>query len=329
MAVPRLTIDTNCVINIFEPARDGATSVDKLFALIRYAMENKVEIAITTRLEADLMRDRDENRRDELRAKLNMFPVIGTVGRWDVSTWDSDIFADDYIARLNDEIQQVLFPGLTPTDARYSNKINDVDHLTGHVIDRRDIFVTDDRGILRCRDQLRTGPGVLVMTPAAVLAYIDDIMQRAAPRSLPTDGISADYYSRKLQGIVKFDYTNNNHRYALGEAQHFFETMWSKASNTKIHAYSDAPSMGAIALAKGVAAIIEIRDAQALDFSSRVRTAGLGQIIVWRNVNGLYAASRIVGIKDDSRGDAINELIIEYAILPDGSGDFSADPTKR
>jgi hypothetical protein len=329
MAAPRLTIDTNCIINVFEPARDSATSVDELFALIRYAMENKVEIAITTRLEADLMRDRNERRRDELRAKLNMFPVISTVGRWDVSTWDSDVFADEPTGRLNEEIQQILFPGLTPSDARYSNKINDIDHLTGHVIDHRDIFVTDDRDILRRQDQLRIGPGVVVMTPGAALVHIDYLMQRTAPRSLPTDGISSDYHSRKLQGIVAFDYTNNNHRYALGEAQHLFETMWSKASNTAIHAYSDAPSIGALALAKGAAAISEITDAQALDYSSRVRTARLGQIIVWRNLNGLYAATRVVGIQDDSRGDAINELIIEYAVLPDGSSDFAAALAKR
>ena len=329
MTVPRLTIDTNCIINVFEPARDSATSVDKLFALIRYAMENKAEIAITTRLEADLLRDRNKERRDELLSKLNLFPIISTVGRWDDSAWDSDVFADERTARLNDEIQQVLFPGLTPADARYSNKINDIDHLTGHVIDHRDIFVTDDRGFLRRRDQLLTGPGVVVMTPADALAHIDGIVRRTAPRSLPTDGISPDYHSRKLQGIVTFDYTNNNHRFALGEAQHLFETMWSKASNTAIHAYSDAPSIGALALAKDATAISEVIDAQALDYSSRVRTAQHGQVVVWRNVNGLYAATRVVGIKDDSRGDATNELIIEYVLLPDGRSNFAAALPKR
>ena len=325
MTVPRLTIDANCIINVFESERDSATSVNELFALIRYAMENKAEIAITTRLEADILRDRNKERRDKLLSKLNLFPIISTVGRWDVSA----VFADERTARLNNEIQQVLFPGLTPADARYSNKINDIDHLTGHVIDHRDIFVTDDKGLLRRQDQLRAGPGVVVMTPADALAHIDDIVRRTAPRSLPTDGISPDYHFRKLQGIVTFDYTNNNHCFVLGEAQHLFETMWTKASNTAIHAYSDAPSIGALALAKGATAISEVTDAQALDYSSRVRTAQLGQVVLWRNVNGLYAATLVVGIKDDSRGDATNELIIEYVLLPDGSSDFAAAVTKR
>ncbi|ADJ22479.1 hypothetical protein Hden_0658 [Hyphomicrobium denitrificans ATCC 51888] len=323
MTVPRLTIDANCVINVFDPVRDSATSVDELRALIRYAMENKVEIAVTTRLEADLLRDRNEMRRAKLLSMLEMFPIVSTVGRWDVSIWDGDVFADKRTARLNDEIQQIIFPGLTPADARYSNKINDVDHLTGHVIDCRDIFVTDDRGILRRRDQLRHGPGVVVMTPAEALAHVDHIVLRSTPRTLPTDGISPDYHSRALRGVVAFDYTNNNHRYALGEAQHLFETMWSKASNVAIYAYTDAPSIDALALAKGAVAISKVTDAEAFDYSSRVRTANLGQIILWRNVNGLYGATRVVGIKDDSRGDAINELIFEYVLLPDGSRDFS------
>ena len=82
-------------------------------------------------------------------------------------------------------------------------------------------------------------------------------------------------------------------------------------------------------MAKGATAISEVTDAQALDYSSRVRTAQLGQVVLWRNVNGLYAATLVVGIKDDSRGDATNELIIEYVLLPDGSSDFAAAVTKR
>lgn len=227
MIVPKLTIDANCVINLFEPVRDSATSVDELRVLIRYAMENKVEIAITTRLEADLLRDRNEERRANLLAMLEMFPIVSTVGRWDVSCWDGDLFADQQTARLNDEIQQIVFPGLTPADARYSNKINDVD-------------------------------------------------------------------------------------------------------NVAIHAYSDAPSVEALALAKGAVKISDVTDADAFDYSSRARTANLGQVILWRNVNGLYGATRVVGIKDDSRGDAINELIFEYVLLPDGSRDFSKDtPLKK
>ena len=59
-------------------------------------------------------------------------------------------------------------------------------------------------------------------------------------------------------------------------------------------------------------------DASAYDFSSRVRSPRLGQIVIWRNVNGLYAATRIVSIKDDKRSDEHDELTFEYRILLDG-----------
>lgn len=323
MNAPRLTIDANCIINLFDASSASATSVDELRTLVRYAMEGKVEIAVTTRLEADLLRDRDEGRRRALLDSLNLFPVISTLARWDVSKWDADVWVDDRIARLNEEVQRILSPGLTPDDPRFSNKINDIDHLTGHVIDRRDVFVTDDKGILRRREQLQRGPGIIVMTPVECLAYVDGIALRSIPRTLPTDGITPEYHSREIRGTVTFDYTNNNHRYALGEAQHFFETRWSKASNTSIHAYSDAVSIEALAIAKEATAITDVVNAEAYDFSSRVRTAHLGQIVIWRNVNGLYGATKVVAITDDTRGNTTNELTFDYVILPDGGSDFS------
>lgn len=323
MNVPRVTVDANCVINLFDRSSPSATSVEELRTLVRYAMDGKVEISITTRLEADLLRDRDELRRRALLDSLSMFPVISTVGRWDLSQWDADLWVDDRMARLNEEIQQILSPGLRKDDPRYSNKINDIDHLTGHVLDARDIFVTDDKGILRRREQLKRGPGILVMSPADCLAHIDQIILRSVPRTLPTDGIAPEYHARELRGAVTFDYTNNNQRFALGEAQHVFETRWSKATNTSIHAYSDAESIEALALAKGAKAITDVLDAQFYDYSSRTRTVQLGQIVLWRNVNGLYGATKILAITDDTRGDTSNNLTFDYVLLPDGGRDFS------
>ena len=102
-----------------------------------------------------------------------------------------------------------------------------------------------------------------------------------------------------------------------------FETRWGKASKTSIYAYTDSSSISGVALAKGVSEIANVHDIAALDFSSRVRQARLGQLVIWRNVNGLYAATKIADIKDDTRGDDVDELTFEYTILPDGSADFS------
>ena len=60
-----------------------------------------------------------------------------------------------------------------------------------------------------------------------------------------------------------------------------------------------------------------------LDYTSRVRTPCLGQIVVWRNVKGFYAAVHLLEIKDDSCGDDKDELRFRYAIQSDGSDSFA------
>jgi len=322
MSAPRITLDANCVINLFDRDSPSATSVPEIETLIRYGLDGKAAIAVTTRVQVDLEQDKNEERRRALITMLNIFPVIPSIGHWDVSKWDEDMWTTEGSARLNEEIKNILSPGLQPGAATFANRINDIDHLTGHVLDKRDIFVTDDKGILRKRDQIK-GLGIVVMNPAQCVAHIDDIVLRSKPRTLPTDGILASHHSRALYGTVTFDYTNNNHVFALGEGQHLFETKWTKASNTSIHAYTDSPSIEALAIAKGALAIEAILDAEAYDFSSRVRTPQLGQVVLWRNINGLYAATRVLAITDDTRGDTTNDLTMEYSILVGGERNFS------
>lgn len=37
--------------------------------------------------------------------------------------------------------------------------------------------------------------------------------------------------------------------------------------------------------------------------------------VVWKNINGYYAVTKIVSIKDDSRGDTRDELECQYVIF--------------
>jgi hypothetical protein len=170
----RITLDTNCVINLFDRQSISASSVSELSSLIQYGLSGRITIAITTRVETDLLNDPDPSRRSEMVRTLGNFPVIGTVGRWDTSKWDSgDVFADEALSRQRNDIQGIVFPGLQTTDKRYGNKRNDVDHLLGHLLNRQDIFVTDDKDILRHSERLQRGPGIVVMSPRQVIAHLD------------------------------------------------------------------------------------------------------------------------------------------------------------
>lgn len=320
---PRITVDTNCVINLLDVGSASATSIDEISRLLALAMRGKVEIAVTTRSESDLLKDRDEERRKGILRRLAAFPVISSRGRWEVSAQDADRGGDERTGRLVQEIQQILFPGLSTEDKRYGNKINDVDHLVGHIIDRRDIFVTDDRGILKTREALKRGPGVVVMNPGECAAHLEGIEARAQPRSLPSEGINPNYHEPRLRGRVTFDYSNNNHRFAIGEGSALFETRWSRAGSTAIHAYTESPSIDSLALARDAREIVDIADATAFDYSSRVRTPQLDQVVVWRNVNGLYAATKVLAIRCESHGSDCDELTFEFVILAEGGADFT------
>ncbi|MDE2717649.1 MAG: TIR domain-containing protein [Chloroflexota bacterium] len=123
-------------------------------------------------------------------------------------------------------------------------------------------------------------------------------------------------------GEVVFDYSSFNGRYVIGSGVLEFETQWTKASDTSIHAYNDPPSINGIALAQGCVSISQVEKAELLDYTSRARTPSLGQVVVLRNTRGFYAALQVLEIKNDSRRDDRDELRFRYAIQSDGSDDF-------
>ena len=98
-----------------------------------------------------------------------------------------------------------------------------------------------------------------------------------------------------LVGEVVFDYSNYNGLYVIGRGPLEFETKWSRASDVSIHVYDDPPSINGVALGpREWTTIQQVIDAKSLDFTSRGRQPRIGQIVVFRNVNGFYAAARVL-----------------------------------
>jgi hypothetical protein len=136
----------------------------------------------------------------------------------------------------------------------------------------------------------------------------------------------ARYVSPAPTGRITFDFSNNNGRYVLGAGDMAFETAWSGGSTASIHAYSDPPSIRSVALALGAKKIGEILDSSVYDTSSRVRTPGLGEIVVWQNTAGYYLATLVEALRSRSRGAAADEIVFSYAIAPNKSASFTAIP---
>ena len=143
----------------------------------------------------------------------------------------------------------------------------------------------------------------------------------------PFEGKASDIPPPRMTSLVGeaiFDYSNHDGRYVIGRDMLEFETKWSKASNTSIHVYNNTPSINGIALgSREWTAIPQVFNARLLDYTSRARTPRVGQIVVFRNIRGFYAAARLLKIKDDSRGDDHDELRFQYVIQPDGSDKFT------
>lgn len=131
------------------------------------------------------------------------------------------------------------------------------------------------------------------------------------------------YVSPSNFGIVTFDYSNNNGRYFIGQGELAFELDFSKSSNWNIQLYNDPSSIRTVAIAKDANEISQIVDARQYDGSSRVRRPNINQIAVLQNSNGFYAAIKILAIKDDTRGDANDEVTFEYKIQTNGSPNFT------
>lgn len=170
----KITLDTNCIINLLDYKSESAISVDELAEIIRYGLEGDVNIAITTRVDSDVSKDKDQARKSEILKRVSMFPIIGTVARLDTSKFDSgDVWAGGEHVALEEELKKVIFSGLKKDDPHYGNKINDIDHLIGHKINQRDIFVTDDQQILKKADTLKSSVGIEIMDPKKALEYIN------------------------------------------------------------------------------------------------------------------------------------------------------------
>ena len=130
---------------------------------------------------------------------------------------------------------------------------------------------------------------------------------------------NSSYSKVDMQGIIGFDYSNNDGLYTIGSGELEFTTMWSKSSDTNIHAYKDPENIKKISRVKGKD--IEnlkqnLNDICNLDFSSRTRTPDIGDIIVWINIYDNVAFTKILDINDDTRGHDNDYLKFEYQICP-------------
>ena len=127
-----------------------------------------------------------------------------------------------------------------------------------------------------------------------------------------------------LIGEVAFDYNSHNGAYVIGYDSVAFETRWTDSGAHSIYVYTDASSIHGVALCRRATSISQVQNARVLDYSSRYRCPRLGQVIVYLNEHGFYAALHITGITNTRAGSNRDEVRFRYVIQANGSDDFSA-----
>ena len=185
-------------------------------------------------------------------------------------------------------------------------------HPKGNAYSERELRMHRDKWYEQCAVTENVIENVYINTYAEIDALLGEPTVTLSNQA----GLSHQnsYLSVGHNGTFTFDYSNNDGKYTIGTGEYEFVTRWSKASNTSIHAYKDSLGVnGAIARVKAPVEWPTILDTNC-DFSSRVRTPEIGDIIIWKNTNGKHAATKIVSIKDDTRGADHDELTCEYII---------------
>jgi hypothetical protein len=139
--------------------------------------------------------------------------------------------------------------------------------------------------------------------------------EAANERILDAEIAKSTYINPAPNGIVDFNYSNNDGVFTIGSGKFGFSTEWSKASNVTIHAYKDRLNGGKIAYIKNLNSLTAFCSSENLDFTSRVRSVSVGDAVVWINSFGNMAVTRITKIMDDTRNDPCDNLTFEYEIL--------------
>ena len=116
------------------------------------------------------------------------------------------------------------------------------------------------------------------------------------------------YHSPDMRGKVIFRFDNNNGVYTIGAGEYSFDTRWSRSGNNSIYA------CGRVGFKDGELAFPNVEELCTYDYSSAHRTVHTGQIVVFENNHGHFAAIKLGEVKSRNHGNSCDEMTFEYRI---------------
>ena len=163
--------------------------------------------------------------------------------------------------------------------------------------------------------------------------YGEDVKEKPALGKNPfvstaiSDVISAklnleknSFFNGQLKGNVRFDYKKNNGHFTIGVGQYEFKSSWSECGTNSIYCYGeDVFRIGYCGNCSEFPPLEAIPDL--FDFSSRVHSVSVGEIVILENWNHHFAAIKVQSVQKSST-DIGHFLEFEYVIyLPTASFD--------
>jgi hypothetical protein len=139
---------------------------------------------------------------------------------------------------------------------------------------------------------------------SGILGKINEMNQITKSLSLVTDH----------SGRVRFNFIANSGNYIIGTEEYEFRTHWSVAGGNSIHAYKDY--VYAIALSSDEISLDNF-SIEKYDFSSRARTAHIGETLIWVNQYGRILFTKIESIQFENSQMCWLELSYQIASVLD------------
>jgi hypothetical protein len=173
IGLPSVTIDTNCFVHYANEGEQSEQVFQDVETLITACATGQISLVGTTRIEADLSRDANDERRKRQLKKLNSIPIIPSIMRLDISQLDQDLLAEKEDEAIEKMVKEILFPGLSQDDPKYNNKICDVDHVAAHYTAMRDYFVTEDSDILKKQVALKNKEIIVLNTNDCLIRLLE------------------------------------------------------------------------------------------------------------------------------------------------------------
>ncbi len=157
-----ITLDTN-LLQEYWKKRPKKEIIEKLISL---SMQRKIEIAVTARIREDIPREPLSDKINKL-DELNIFETgsVTRLGHWVLGR---DYLADDQFVKFFQEIEN----NSNMKIKNYPDQ-RDLDHIHSHLVQKRDVFLTWDKGILFFRDILKSKFNLIIQTPEEFVNSIE------------------------------------------------------------------------------------------------------------------------------------------------------------